>query len=93
MIQREAWPTYENFEQVHDDVYRGMVKSGIAVELENEVWVNKEGLIVESEAESFGRKTKYLLTRPNYLIFVDETGDDTSQEARSLSWELRTALN
>ena len=65
---------------MYDDVYRGMVKSGIAIELENEVWVNKQGLIVESEEESFGRKTKFILTRPNYLIFVDETGDDTSQK-------------
>jgi len=78
--QREAWASYENFEQMYDDVYRGMVKSGIAIELENEVWVNKQGLIVESEEESFERKTKFILTRPNYLIFVDETGDDTSQK-------------
>mmetsp|Transcript_8800 Transcript_8800/g.12807 ORF Transcript_8800/g.12807 Transcript_8800/m.12807 type:complete len:151 (+) Transcript_8800:1051-1503(+) len=65
---------------MYDDVYRGMVKSRIAIELDNEVWVNKQGLIVESETESFGRKTKFLLTRSNYLIFVDETGDDTSQK-------------
>ena len=36
---------------------------------------------MESEEESFGRKTKFLLTKPNYLIFVDETGDDTSQKS------------
>jgi len=78
--QREAWATYENFAQMYDDVYRGMVKSGIAIELEEEVWVNKEGKIVSTEEESFGRKTKHILTRPNYLIFVDETGDDTSQK-------------
>jgi len=78
--QREAWATYENFAQMYDDVYRGMVKSGIAIELEEEVWVNKEGKIVSTEEESFGRKTKHILTRPNYLIFVDETGDNTSQK-------------
>ena len=70
--QREAWATYENFNQMYDDVYRGMVKSG--------VWVNREGKIVSTEEESFGRKTKHILTRPNYLIIVDETGDDTSQK-------------
>ena len=41
--QCEAWATFENFEQMYDDVYQGMVKSGIAIELEDEVWVNKEG--------------------------------------------------
>ena len=30
--QREAWATYENFEQMYNDVYKGMVKSGITME-------------------------------------------------------------
>jgi len=64
--QREAWATYENFDHMYDDVYRGMVKSRIAIELDEEVWVNKEGKIVSTEEESFGRKTKHILTRPNY---------------------------
>ena len=32
---------------MYDDVYCGMVKSGITFELENWAWVNKQGLIVE----------------------------------------------
>ena len=45
--QREAWATYENFDQMYDDVYCGMVKSRIAIELEEEFWVNKEKLLAQ----------------------------------------------
>ena len=59
--QREAWATYENFAQMNDDVYRGMVKSGIAIELEEEVWVNKEGkLLAQNRKALEGKQNSYI---------------------------------
>jgi hypothetical protein len=57
-----------------------MVESGIAIELQEEVMVSVEGNITESPTNSWGRKTKYLLTRPELLFFVDEVGSNTSQK-------------
>jgi hypothetical protein len=37
------------------------------------------GNIVTDEADMYGRPTKYHLTHPEKLIFVDEVGDNTSQ--------------
>jgi hypothetical protein len=57
-----------------------MVESRIAMKMPEEVWLDKDGVVVEEEHLAFGRKTKYVMTRPNYLVFVDEVGDNTSQK-------------
>jgi len=57
-----------------------MVESGIAIELQDEVIVTVEGNITESPTNSWGRKAKYLLTRPELLFFVDEVSSNTSQK-------------
>jgi hypothetical protein len=38
------------------------------------------GNIVQTEEETYGRKTKYLLKHPQKLIFVDEVGENISQK-------------
>ncbi len=58
-----------------------MVKIGIAVQLPNEEMVTLYGTITKNKAESYGRKMKYLLTRLDYLLFVDEVGCNTSQKS------------
>jgi hypothetical protein len=77
---REDWCTLENFEAMYEDVYSRMVECGAALKLPDAVWVNKEGAIVQTKDEAWGRQTNYLLTRPDYVIFVDEVGDNTSQK-------------
>jgi hypothetical protein len=42
--------------------------------------VTLEGAITDYPTKSFGRKTKYLLTRQALLFFVDEVGSNTSQK-------------
>jgi hypothetical protein len=65
---------------MYNHIYLAMVKSGIAIELEEEEMVTLEGTITDDPTKSFGRKTKYLLTRPELLFFVDEVGSNTSQK-------------
>jgi hypothetical protein len=38
-----------------------------------------DGMITQNEEESSGKKTKYLLTHPGLVYFVDEVGSNTSQ--------------
>jgi hypothetical protein len=78
---REDWCNVENFQTMYDHVYAAMVKSKVAIELEEEVMLRLDGTITENEEESTGRKTKYILTHPELVLFVDEVGSNTSQRS------------
>ncbi len=65
---------------MYNHIYPVMVESGIAIELQEEVMVSVEGNITESPTNSWGRKAKYLLTRPELLFFVDEVSSNTLQK-------------
>jgi hypothetical protein len=60
--------------------YEKMVESRIAIKMLEEIWLDKDGVVVEEEHLAFGRKKKYVMSRLNYLVFVDEVGDNTSQK-------------
>ena len=79
--KRDDWCTYENFEKMYNGVYKAMVDARVAIELEEEVFVKVDGTITENEEESYGRKTKFLLTQPKYCLYVDEVGCNTSQKS------------
>jgi len=59
---------------MHEMAYAAMVESGVAINFDHEVWVDKAGNITNKE-NAFGRKTRYLLTHPK-MVF-DEVGDNT----------------
>ena len=61
-------------------VYTAMVESGVAIMLDEEVQVNRQGQVTTNKDEAYGRKTSYLLTHPEMVLFVDEVGDNTSQK-------------
>ncbi len=67
--KRDDWCTNDNFVAMYDDVYAAMVKSSIAIE--NKVTVALFGMITDNKAEMYGRKTKYLLTKPKFILFID----------------------
>jgi hypothetical protein len=69
-----------NFEQMYHECCEKMVESKIAIKTAEENWLDKYGVVVEEEHLAFGRKTKYQMIQPNYLVFVDEVGDNTSQK-------------
>jgi hypothetical protein len=66
---------------MYKGVYAAMVDTRVAIELEEEVFIKIDGTITENEGESFGRKTKYILTKPSYCLYVDEVGCNTSQKS------------
>ena len=76
---RDDWCTVSNIAQMYDQVCEAMVRSNVAIKLDDAVWLNKENNIVQSKEEAFGRQTQYYITHPDYLVFVDEVGDNTSQ--------------
>jgi hypothetical protein len=72
--------TMENFEKMYKGVYAAMVKSNVAIQLPEKKMVMLDGRITENKEESAGRETKFILTHPEYVLFVDEVGCNTSQK-------------
>jgi hypothetical protein len=66
-VKRRTWVTKENFENMYENVYKTMVEAGVAEEVSEEI---------QHEA---GLPSKFRLTRPEYILFVDETGCNTNQ--------------
>ena len=64
---------------MYNEVYAGMVEAGVAVKLNEPIWVDKEGNETTKE-NAFGQKATHQLIHPDYVIFVDEVGCNTSQE-------------
>lgn len=77
--ERSEWSVYRNFVQMYDEVYEAMVYAGVAIELAEPVWVNEKQEETDEQGK-FGQKATHLLVRPDYVIFVDECGCNTSQE-------------
>jgi hypothetical protein len=64
---------------MYDEVYEAMEKAGVARRLEETILVDKEQKETEQE-NVFGQRATHLLTRPDFVIFVDEVGSNVSQE-------------
>jgi hypothetical protein len=78
--KRADWCTYANFLMMYREVYKEMVKGGIAVRLDDKMYMTKEGETVEeNDANRLGLATRYKVARPDRLLFVDEVGSNTSQ--------------
>jgi hypothetical protein len=66
-VSRRTWVTWENFENMYENINKTMVEAGVAEELSE---------AIQREA---GFPTKYRLTNPEYVPFVDEMGCNTNQ--------------
>ena len=76
---RKEWSTYQNFEAICNLIYPQMVESGIAERLETPVWMDGNGNIV-GENDALGKMVDYLLKHPEYLVFVDEVGNNANMK-------------
>ncbi len=79
---RAKWSVYRNFVQMYNEVYAERVEAGVAVKLNELIWVDKEGNETKKK-DAFSQKTTHQLIHPDYVIFEDEVGYNTSQESDS----------
>jgi len=77
----DDWCIYENFQKMYDGVYSEMVRSRVAIQVPNKVFVMLDGRITENKQESVGRETNFLLTRLECIFFVDGFGCNTSHKS------------
>eukprot|EP00978_Attheya_sp_CCMP212_P006142 scaffold13838_cov51-Attheya_sp.AAC.1 len=79
-LDRKDWSTYNNINQMYDDIYDEMTEAGVAVELETPKWVDRDRKEAE-QSKTEGRKITHELIHPSYVqIMADEVGGDTSQK-------------
>ena len=57
-----------------------MDKAGVLEKLQEPVWMNALGVIIESVDEAFGMKVTHNVKHPNYMLFVDEVGSNTNMK-------------
>ena len=79
-VKRSSWCTKEHFKNMYDAIYEKMVEANVAKKLDEEVMLDIDGNIVDDETKMYGRKTRYILTKPEMVLFVDETGCNTNQK-------------
>jgi hypothetical protein len=66
-------------QEMYEEVYTALVASGLAVKHETSYCRNDGGEIVELENDAFGCQSSYELIHPDWLVFVDDVGNNTSQ--------------
>jgi hypothetical protein len=76
-VNRNSYVTKEYFKDMYNKVYAEMVTAGVAVELEHEVMLDKNGNEVDDESKIYGLPT---IVRPENIVFVDETGCNTNMK-------------
>jgi len=76
---RSKWCTYENFEWMYDSVYEEMIHAGVARHLDEPVWMNEKGEIVDEE-DAFGTKVDVELIHPDWCLVADEVGSNTNMQ-------------
>ena len=79
-IDRSSWTTIMNFSDMYEHVEEVMCESKIAHKLSVPQWVNKDGEVVEDEADSIGCKVQVQLDRPDCALVLDEVGCNLSQD-------------
>ena len=65
-------------------VYSGMVKAGVAIELEEGEWQDTNSQKCK-EKDAHRMKVNHWLTHPEYVVHVDEVGNNTNQKDERLA--------
>ena len=78
-LNRQNWTTYNNFAQMYNHIIDEMVDAGLAIELKDPVWMNKDGEICLEE-EAFGCKVHHKIIRPDLCFCGDEVGGNISMK-------------
>jgi hypothetical protein len=65
---------------MYDEVYECMVEAGVVEKLDHKVMMDRNGNVVDSKDQCYGRPTRYRVTKPEYILVVDETGSITNQK-------------
>lgn len=77
--KRQTWCTIEHFTEMYACAYGAMAEAGVAEILAEEAFFDSEGNETTKE-NAVGLPTKFKLTHPEWVLFVDEVGSNTNQK-------------
>ena len=77
-LDRAAWSTYRKFDQIYNQVDQEIIKSNIASVIYPS-WMDAKGNAVK-EANNFGCKLNFDITRTDMVFTMDEVGENISQK-------------
>jgi hypothetical protein len=63
---------------MYDSIYKNVVEAEVAIKLESEQMFGVNGNITTNEKEMYGRPSRYQLIKPEWCVFVGETGCNTN---------------
>ena len=72
-LDRANWTTYANFAEMYDHCYHEMEVAGVARKLDEPVWMDSEGNVVD-EGDAIGCKVTHEFLHPEYCVVGDEVG-------------------
>ena len=75
---RKECSTHLNFTKIYNLVYDQMKESWILEALDEPGCMNREGDIVMSADEALGMKVMHRVKNPEYMLFVDDVGNNTN---------------
>ena len=61
-------------------VYDRIKEAQILADLDEPIWMNREGGIVMSAEKALGMNVAYRVKHPDYMLFVDEVGNNTNMK-------------
>jgi len=73
VLDRSVWSTYRNFDDIYSHIYDEVEDAEVATRLDESVWVNRAGNIVE-EGHALGCKVTHDITRPDICVDGDNLG-------------------
>ena len=78
-LNRQKWTTYANFVDMYSHTYQEIVDAGVAEELLEPVWLDRDGKECPEE-KSFGCQVTHQLIHPELCICGDEVGGNLSMK-------------
>jgi hypothetical protein len=79
-LNRSDWPTLPNIKQMYKVIYDEMVDAHVAVTLQNPIFTDINGKPEDDETKRFGLKQNIKITKPEWILFANESGFNTSQK-------------
>ena len=79
-LNRSDWTTLPNIKQMYEVIYDEMVDANVAVALDTPVFTDINGKLEDHETKRFGLAQPIKITKPEWILFADESGFNTSQK-------------
>jgi hypothetical protein len=79
-LNRSDWTTLPNIKQMYEVIYDEMADARVAVTLQNPIFTDINGKPEDDETKRFGLKQNIKITKPEWILFANESGFNTSQK-------------